>query len=160
MRVGVARKFGGGRKGWSRWRQLLVEPGSGAPDLARHIDDSGDVSGRTRSLLLATATPGLKDLLVLGKLKQVEVARHHDLVVVDAEEEFDWATVPSKSIRVESISVRATPEDSRGQLPLNTGSRRSMNERTPSTPSSETNRLSMVSDVKSTTLERLFSSFM
>ncbi len=34
--------------------------------------------------VVATATPGLKDLLVLGKIKQLEVARQRDLVVVDA----------------------------------------------------------------------------
>ena len=34
--------------------------------------------------VVATATPGLKDLLVLGKIKQLEAARAHDLVVVDA----------------------------------------------------------------------------
>lgn len=40
---------------------------------------------RTGALeVIATATPGLKDLLVLGKIKQLEVARTHDLVIVDA----------------------------------------------------------------------------
>lgn len=40
---------------------------------------------RTGALeVIATATPGLKDLLVLGKLKQVDQARRHDLVIVDA----------------------------------------------------------------------------
>jgi anion-transporting ArsA/GET3 family ATPase len=34
--------------------------------------------------VVATATPGLKDLLVLGKIKQLEVAGHRDLVIVDA----------------------------------------------------------------------------
>jgi anion-transporting ArsA/GET3 family ATPase len=34
--------------------------------------------------VVATATPGLKDLLVLGKIKQLEVARSRDLIVVDA----------------------------------------------------------------------------
>lgn len=34
--------------------------------------------------VVATATPGLKDLLVLGKIKQLEVAGNRDLVIVDA----------------------------------------------------------------------------
>ncbi len=34
--------------------------------------------------LLAATTPGLKDLLVLGKIKQLELARDVDLIVVDA----------------------------------------------------------------------------
>ncbi len=33
---------------------------------------------------LATSTPGLKDLIVLGKIKQLETARDADLIVVDA----------------------------------------------------------------------------
>ena len=58
--------------------------------LVEYLDDHGlgrlgsrlDRSGALE--LVATATPGLKDLLVLGKIKQLEVARHRDLVVVDA----------------------------------------------------------------------------
>jgi anion-transporting ArsA/GET3 family ATPase len=34
--------------------------------------------------VVATATPGLKDLLVLGKIKQLALTGHRDLVVVDA----------------------------------------------------------------------------
>lgn len=34
--------------------------------------------------VLATTTPGIRDLLVLGKIRQIEAARSHDLVVVDA----------------------------------------------------------------------------
>ncbi len=34
--------------------------------------------------VIATATPGLKDLLVLGRIKQIEASRKCDLVVVDA----------------------------------------------------------------------------
>ncbi len=34
--------------------------------------------------VVATATPGIKDLLVLGKIKQLETARAADLIVVDA----------------------------------------------------------------------------
>ena len=34
--------------------------------------------------VVATATPGLKDLLVLGKIKQIEATRQHDLIVIDA----------------------------------------------------------------------------
>lgn len=33
---------------------------------------------------LATSTPGLKDLIVLGKIKQLEVSGDHDLIIVDA----------------------------------------------------------------------------
>lgn len=34
--------------------------------------------------VVATATPGIKDLLVLGRIKALEAAGEHDLVVVDA----------------------------------------------------------------------------
>jgi len=34
--------------------------------------------------IVATATPGIRDILVLGKVKQLEVSRAHDLIVVDA----------------------------------------------------------------------------
>ena len=58
--------------------------------LAEYLDDHG--LGRLGTRLersgalevVATATPGLKDLLVLGKIKQLEVAARHDVVVVDA----------------------------------------------------------------------------
>ena len=45
--------------------------------------------GRTLSKLqvldtLATSTPGLKDLIVLGKIKQLEVTREAELIIVDA----------------------------------------------------------------------------
>ncbi len=33
---------------------------------------------------LATSTPGLRDLIVLGKIKQLEVARNAELIIVDA----------------------------------------------------------------------------
>ena len=34
--------------------------------------------------IVATATPGIRDILVLGKVKQLEVSRAYDLIVVDA----------------------------------------------------------------------------
>lgn len=34
--------------------------------------------------IVATATPGIRDILVLGKVKQIEVSRSYDLIVVDA----------------------------------------------------------------------------
>ena len=50
----------------------------GMARIAQRLDRSGALT------VIATATPGLKDLLVLGKIKQLEVARRHDLVIVDA----------------------------------------------------------------------------
>ncbi len=58
--------------------------------LVEYLDDHGmgriaHRLGRSGALeVVATATPGLKDLLVIGKIKQLEVGRRADLVVVDA----------------------------------------------------------------------------
>ncbi len=53
-----------------------------------HDHGMGRVANRLASTgaleVIATATPGLKDLLVLGKIKQLETSRAADLVVVDA----------------------------------------------------------------------------
>ncbi len=50
----------------------------GMARIAQRLERSGALT------VIATATPGLKDLLVLGKIKQLEVAGRHDLVIVDA----------------------------------------------------------------------------
>lgn len=34
--------------------------------------------------LVATAAPGIRDILILGKVKQIEASRAHDLIVLDA----------------------------------------------------------------------------
>jgi anion-transporting ArsA/GET3 family ATPase len=58
--------------------------------LAEYLDDHGlrRVLRRVLSTgaldLVATAAPGLKDILVLGKVKQIERSGEYDLVVVDA----------------------------------------------------------------------------
>ena len=62
------------------------------PDLAltEYLEDHGlrRVAHRMASTgvleVVATATPGIKDLLVLGKVKQLEQTRHADLLVLDA----------------------------------------------------------------------------
>jgi anion-transporting ArsA/GET3 family ATPase len=62
------------------------------PDLAltEYLEDHGlrRIAHRMASTgvleVVATATPGIKDLLVLGKVKQLEHARHADLLVLDA----------------------------------------------------------------------------
>ena len=62
------------------------------PDLAltEYLEDHGlrRVAHRMASTgvleVVATATPGIKDLLVLGKVKQLEHIRHADLLVLDA----------------------------------------------------------------------------
>ena len=77
----------------------LLEEGAGSVEgrlitselaLVEYFDDHGmGRLGRTlkRSGLLevvANAVPGLRDLLVLGKVKQLEASRAYDLIVVDA----------------------------------------------------------------------------
>ncbi|HUP72822.1 MAG TPA: ArsA-related P-loop ATPase [Acidimicrobiales bacterium] len=62
------------------------------PDLAliEYLEDHGlrRVARRMASTgvleVVATATPGIKDLLVLGKVKHLEQSRHADLLVLDA----------------------------------------------------------------------------
>jgi len=46
--------------------------------LSRRLADSGAVD------IVATATPGIKDVLVLGKVKQLERSRTYDAIIVDA----------------------------------------------------------------------------
>jgi anion-transporting ArsA/GET3 family ATPase len=63
-----------------------------APDqaLVEYLDDHGmrRISKRLTSTgaleIVAASVPGMKDILVLGKIKQLEVARVADLIVVDA----------------------------------------------------------------------------
>jgi anion-transporting ArsA/GET3 family ATPase len=63
-----------------------------APDqaLLEYLDDHGlrRISRRLTSTgaleVVAASVPGMKDILVLGKIKQLEVARAADLIVVDA----------------------------------------------------------------------------
>ncbi len=50
----------------------------GMARIAERLQKSGALE------VVASATPGLKDLLVLGKIKQLEVARQRDLIIVDA----------------------------------------------------------------------------
>ena len=58
--------------------------------LAAYLEDNGlRMIGRRMSQtgmleLVATATPGIKELLVLGRLRQLERSEHVDLVIVDA----------------------------------------------------------------------------
>jgi len=60
--------------------QALVEwlADHGFKRIARRMARSGVLE------VVATATPGIKDLLVLGKIRQLETARAADLIVVDA----------------------------------------------------------------------------
>jgi anion-transporting ArsA/GET3 family ATPase len=63
-----------------------------APDqaLVEYLDDHGmrRISKRLTSTgaleVVAASVPGMKDILVLGKIKQLEIARAADLIVVDA----------------------------------------------------------------------------
>jgi len=60
--------------------QALVEylEDHGLRRIARRMASTGVLE------VVATATPGIKDLLVLGKVKQLEQARQSDLLVIDA----------------------------------------------------------------------------
>jgi arsenite-transporting ATPase len=68
-------------------RTTVIDPEEA---LAAHLDDSdlgalGRRMSRTGLLeLVAAATPGIRELLVLGRLRQLEQANTSDLVVVDA----------------------------------------------------------------------------
>jgi anion-transporting ArsA/GET3 family ATPase len=52
--------------------------GHGLGRITRRLATSGAID------VVSTAAPGIRDLLVLGKVKQLERSGHHDLVVVDA----------------------------------------------------------------------------
>jgi anion-transporting ArsA/GET3 family ATPase len=78
---------GGGPDGAADVRARTITPDEALLDyLADH--GLGRVSRRLVSTgaidFVATAAPGIRDILVLGKVKQLEVARHHDLIVIDA----------------------------------------------------------------------------
>jgi anion-transporting ArsA/GET3 family ATPase len=80
-----ARGAGGGGSAWIRARRLTPDDA-----LIEYLEDHGlrRVSKRlARSGVLdvvATAIPGIRDVLVLGKVKQLERAAVADLIVVDA----------------------------------------------------------------------------
>jgi anion-transporting ArsA/GET3 family ATPase len=52
--------------------------GNGFGRIARRLGTTGILD------VIATAVPGMKDILVLGKVKSIEVRREFDLVIVDA----------------------------------------------------------------------------
>lgn len=72
--------------------QAAVRGRTITPDLAlvEYLEDHGlrRVARRMAATgvleVVATATPGIKDLLVLGKVKQLELTRRSDLLVLDA----------------------------------------------------------------------------
>lgn len=86
------------------YREVVLSPGGGpdgaadvrartlTPDdaLLEYLEDHGmnRVSRRLVSTgaldMVATAAPGIRDILILGKVKQLEVSREHDLIVLDA----------------------------------------------------------------------------
>ncbi len=78
------------------YEETLLAPGirgrTLSPDqaLVEYLDDHGmrPISKRLRSTgaleVVAASVPGMKDILVLGKVKQLEQARAADLIVVDA----------------------------------------------------------------------------
>ena len=65
----------------------MISPGEALTD---YLDDHGmrRLSGRLAKAgvidVVATAAPGLDDILVLGKVKQLERAGEHDLILLDA----------------------------------------------------------------------------
>jgi len=60
--------------------QALVEylDGHGMRRISKRLTSTGALE------VVAASVPGMKDILVLGKIKQLEVARAADLIVVDA----------------------------------------------------------------------------
>jgi anion-transporting ArsA/GET3 family ATPase len=78
---------GGGPEGWADVRGRMLTPDDA---LVEYLEDHG-LSRVTRRLMsggaldvVATAAPGIRDILVLGKVKQLERARVADLIVLDA----------------------------------------------------------------------------
>lgn len=73
--------------GGGRLRALQLTPDEALRDYLDHsglgrISDKLAVSGSVE--VVATAAPGIRDLLVLGKIRQLEEAGEADLIVVDA----------------------------------------------------------------------------
>ncbi len=100
-RCGVASSFDAAPFGYHEVELVPADKSAGRavvrgrtirPDLAliEYLEDHGlrRVAHRMASTgvleVVATATPGIKDLLVLGKVKQLEHTRHADLLVLDA----------------------------------------------------------------------------
>jgi arsenite-transporting ATPase len=78
---------GGGPDGWADVRARMLTPDDA---LVEYLEDHG-LSRVTRRLMsggaldvVATAAPGIRDILVLGKVKQLERAGVADLIVLDA----------------------------------------------------------------------------
>jgi cellulose biosynthesis protein BcsQ len=78
---------GGGPDGAADLRARTITPDEALLDyladhglnrVSRRLVSSGAID------LVATAAPGIRDILVLGKVKQLEVARLHDLIIIDA----------------------------------------------------------------------------
>ena len=107
-----------GRGGRAEVRARTITPDDA---LLEYLDDHGmgRVSRRLVSTgavdVVATAAPGIKDILVLGKVKQLERARVADLVVVDAPAAGHAVTFLSSACGLlEAVSVgpiRAQAED-------------------------------------------------
>ncbi len=100
-RSALASSFGVDRLGYRDAELLTADPRRGrgrirgrtiTPDeaLVEYLEDHGlrRIARRMAATglveVIATATPGIKDLLVLGKVKQLEQQRAADLIVVDA----------------------------------------------------------------------------
>ncbi|MEO8694707.1 MAG: ArsA-related P-loop ATPase [Acidimicrobiales bacterium] len=100
-RCSVASSFGAPSFGYDEIELVRADKGAGqatirgrtiTPDLAlvEYLEDHGlrRVARRMAATgvleVVATATPGIKDLLVLGKVKQLEQTRRSDLLVLDA----------------------------------------------------------------------------
>lgn len=96
---GLSAAFGSNRLGYTEIE--LVKPGNGhggvtartlTPDdaLVEYLHDHGmkRISNRLVSSgaldVVSTAVPGIRDILVLGKIKQLERERSNDLIIVDA----------------------------------------------------------------------------
>ena len=78
---------GGGRQGAGDVRARTLTPDDA---LLEYLEDHG-MSRISRRLVtsgaldvVATAAPGIKDILILGKVKQLEGSAAHDLIVLDA----------------------------------------------------------------------------
>lgn len=78
---------GGGSDGGAEVRARMITPddalveylrGHGLRRLSKRLVNSGAID------IVATAAPGIKDILVLGKVKQLERAPEIDLIVLDA----------------------------------------------------------------------------
>ena len=73
------------KRGWVRARTLTPDEAlleylrqNGMGRISRRLSESGAVD------MVATATPGLKDVLILAKIKQLELSGDYDVVIVDA----------------------------------------------------------------------------